>query len=130
MVTYVPNSGMYARPAKSINIRESPEYVLGLLNSRLISFWFVHKLGKMQRETFPQFKVNELADFPLPRDGGNRRDDIASLVRNILDAKKRDPEADTTTLEREIDRHVYALYGLTKEEIAVVEGSSSDGIPR
>lgn len=30
--------------------------------------------------------------------------------------------SDTTALEREIDQHVYALYGLTPEEIAIVEG--------
>jgi hypothetical protein len=29
--------------------------------------------------------------------------------------------ADKTTFEREIDQHVYALYGLTPEEIAIVE---------
>jgi hypothetical protein len=34
------------------------------------------------------------------------------------------PNADTATLERDIDRHVYALYGLTPEEIQIVEASS------
>ena len=33
-----------------------------------------------------------------------------------------DTGADTTALEREIDRLVYALYGLTEAEIAIVEG--------
>jgi hypothetical protein len=108
-----------------INIRESPEYVLGVLNCRLLSFWFVHKFGKMQRETFPQFKVNELAQFPLPKNGEIARDDIAKLVKEILAAKKHDPEADTSVQEAEIDQHVYALYGLTKEEIALVEGSTA-----
>ena len=37
-------------------------------------------------------------------------------------AKRADPQADTTELEREIDRMVYQLYGLTDEEIAIVEG--------
>jgi len=37
--------------------------------------------------------------------------------------KQRDPAADTTALEREIDRLVYELYDLTPEEIAVVEGA-------
>ena len=32
--------------------------------------------------------------------------------------------ADTSALEREIDQQVYALYGLTPEEIAIVEGSA------
>ena len=105
-----------------INIRESPEYVLGVLNSRLISFWFVHKFGKMQRGTFPQFKVNELADFPLPIDAGTAKDQVAKLAKEILALKKNDREADTSSLEAEIDRVVYTLYGLTQEEIAIVEG--------
>ncbi len=32
------------------------------------------------------------------------------------------PTADTNAMEREIDQEVYALYGLTPEEIAIVEG--------
>ena len=43
-------------------------------------------------------------------------------VDRILAAKKRDPKVDTTAWEQEIDRLVYELYGLTKEEIAIVEG--------
>lgn len=35
---------------------------------------------------------------------------------------RKNPEADTTTLEAEIDRMVYELYGLTEEEVKVVEG--------
>ena len=42
-------------------------------------------------------------------------------MERILAAKWRDPKADTTALEREIDRLVYELYDLTPEEIAVVE---------
>jgi len=39
-------------------------------------------------------------------------------------AKKRDPKVDTTAWKREIDRLVYELYGLTEEEIAIVEGTA------
>ena len=35
-----------------------------------------------------------------------------------------DPQADTTALEREIDRLVYDLYGLTEDEIKIVEEST------
>ena len=94
---------------------------MGILNSRLTSFWFIHKFGKMQRETFPQFKVNELAQFPLPKNRIKKQNEIAGVVRQILAAKERDPEADTNALEREIDQMVYKLYGLTEEEIRIVE---------
>jgi hypothetical protein len=49
---------------------------------------------------------------------------IVDIVDRILAAKAADPAADTTALEREIDRIVYELYGLTEEEIAIVEGAS------
>jgi hypothetical protein len=45
------------------------------------------------------------------------------LVDHILAAKQRDPQADTTAWEREIDQLVYQLYELTPEEIAIVEGT-------
>ncbi|GHV05967.1 hypothetical protein AGMMS50229_09930 [Campylobacterota bacterium] len=49
-----------------IYIKVSPKYLLGILNSKLISYWFAHKFGKLQRGIFPQFKINELAQFPVP----------------------------------------------------------------
>jgi adenine-specific DNA-methyltransferase len=44
------------------------------------------------------------------------------LVKQITAAKKDDPDADTDAWESEIDERVYRLYGLTKDEIAIVEG--------
>ena len=41
----------------------------------------------------------------------------------ILAAKQRDAKADVSALERELDELVYALYGLTPEEIKIVEGA-------
>jgi hypothetical protein len=46
------------------------------------------------------------------------------LVERILAAKQRDAEADVSALEREIDELVYALYGLTPEEIKPVGGAA------
>ena len=48
---------------------------------------------------------------------------IVSKVDRILVAKKVDPNADTSAWEDEIDQLVYRLYGLTPEEIAVVEAA-------
>jgi hypothetical protein len=48
---------------------------------------------------------------------------VIKLVDRILAAKQRDAETDTSALERELDELVYALYGLTPEEIKIVEGA-------
>ena len=108
-----------------IYITENPKYVLGVLNSKAISFWFAYKFGKLQRGIFPQFKINELASFPIPRATDSEQKRIATLVDRILLAKAKDPDADTTSDERRIDELVYKLYDLTPEEIAMVDGSAS-----
>jgi tRNA1(Val) A37 N6-methylase TrmN6 len=105
-----------------INISIEPQLVLAVLNSRLTSYWFVHKFGKMQRGIFPQFKVNELAIFPMPGSFGRHERSLKKLVDNILTAKKNNTGADTKDAEQEIDKLVYALYSLSPEEIAIVEG--------
>lgn len=46
------------------------------------------------------------------------------MVKKVLAAKQRDAGADMSALEREIDQLVYALYGLTPEEIQIVEGTA------
>ncbi|MDR9410622.1 MAG: hypothetical protein RI573_17390, partial [Balneolaceae bacterium] len=70
--------------------------------------------------------VEVLVETKLP---GNRSEMItkdnldAKSFYQILIAKKENPDADTSDLEAEIDQLVYKLYGLTDEEITIVEES-------
>lgn len=96
--------------------------LLGVLNSKLMSYWFETVFAKNQRKLFPQFKVNELKTFPIPKIDSPFLIAIEDLVERILDAKKANPNADTRAFETLIDAMVYKLYGLTEEEIAIVEG--------
>ena len=61
----------------------------------------------------------------MPIKTGHVAERVEELVNRILKEKRTNPAADTTTLEREIDQQVYALYGLTPDEIAIVEGSET-----
>ena len=47
----------------------------------------------------------------------------------ILAAKRADAAADVSAWEREIDERVYRLYGLTPEEIKIVEGGPQNELP-
>jgi len=49
---------------------------------------------------------------------------IRDIAKSILAIKKGDPKADISQLEKEIDQIVYKLYGLTDEEIKIVEEST------
>ena len=55
------NSMIVVNPINSYSLK----YILAILNSRLMSFWFIHTYGKLQRKVFPQFKVKELREFPI-----------------------------------------------------------------
>ncbi|MEK7683876.1 MAG: hypothetical protein AAB466_00475 [Verrucomicrobiota bacterium] len=48
---------------------------------------------------------------------------VKPLAERILSAKQRDAGADVSAVERELDEWVSALYGLTPEEIKLVEGA-------
>lgn len=67
---------------------------------------------------------NELAGNSVEEEACAAYAWLTYLSSRLLDAKQRDPKADTTALEPEIDRLVYQLYDLSPEEIAVVEDST------
>ena len=54
--------------------------------------------------------------------GGLSYNDPINKIRR-LNAKRNNPNADTSSLEQQIDHLVYELYGLTEEEIRIVEES-------
>ena len=58
---------------------------------------------------------------PITDENRHISTEIEAIVDQILDAKQANPNADTTSLEDEIDKLVYELYDLTEDEIAIVE---------
>jgi hypothetical protein len=98
------------------------KYLLGLLNSKLCYLWLYHK-GQRKGELLQLFK-GPLSEIPVARASASQTEAIITRVDRILAAKRHDPEADTGELEREIDCVAYNLYGLSKQEIAMLEASS------
>ncbi len=109
-----------------INLTIKHQLLLAVLNSRLMTYWFIHKFGKMQRGIFPQFKVNELAIFPISISFEPHASRLIELVESVLNAKQNDANADTSETESEIDQLVYSLYGLTAEEAEIIEDSLAE----
>ncbi|GBE40039.1 hypothetical protein BMS3Bbin08_02675 [bacterium BMS3Bbin08] len=71
---------------------------------------------------FPKILVSDLKQIPVYPASDVEQTQIVKNVQLVIAAKKKDPNADTSALERQIDDMVYALYNLTPEEIAIVEG--------
>jgi hypothetical protein len=109
-------------PFLMLDKRFSCKFVLGLLNSKLLSYLYLRTSSIATKDDFRQTTLTELRALPIPRSEVEYQRPIIDLVSRILDAKTADPAADTLALEGEIDRIVYELYGLTEEEIAIIEG--------
>lgn len=105
------------------NIKVNPYYLLGVLNSKLITIWFLIKFDKFQRRIFPQFKVNELGEFPTPLASSEEQTIISRLVIAMIDEnKKAEPDMNMLdSLNKQIDDLVMSLFDLDDKEKQLVE---------
>ena len=106
------------------------KYLLALFNSKLLNFLY-HSMSQEKGKSQAQVKVNTVRELPAALPDEGELNAIVLIVEEILQAKATNPAVDTSALEAEIDRLVYQLYGLTEEEIATVERSSTtpEGMP-
>ena len=112
-------------------------YLLGLINSRVATFYLQMMLGmaiEINPETARQLPIRRI-NFDDPADVA-RHDRMVEMVAEMLRLQKEHAQADALKedrrydlarriewLDAEIDALVYELYGLTEEEIGVVEAT-------
>ncbi|MHB1458140.1 MAG: Eco57I restriction-modification methylase domain-containing protein [Armatimonadota bacterium] len=133
-IGYYGSNTIYFIPGRDL-------YLLGLLNSRFGNFYFAFTCAGLEGrgETYFRFFGQYLEGFPIrtinfddPQDKA-KHDKMVELVTRMLDLHKKLGAAtipgDRTQIERqiastdrEIDKLVYELYGLTEDEIKIVEG--------
>ena len=99
----------------------SLEVVLAILNSKLATFYHFNHSPKATKGAFPKILIQDIKDFPIPSLMNEQQQSIISLVNDVLAAKKTDPNEETEALEEKIDLLVYKLYGLSYDEVLVVE---------
>ncbi|WP_233883435.1 type IIG restriction enzyme/methyltransferase [Tenacibaculum piscium] len=95
-------------------------FIVGLLNSSLFNY-YLHFYKQEEGKAFAQIKTVDIKRLPFLF----KKEDsilIKNIVNKILSIKKENPESDTSVLEKQIDQMVYKLYGLTADEVAIVEG--------
>lgn len=97
------------------------KYILGILNSKLISWWFVKTFNKLSRKIFPQFKINELKLFPIAICNKKYQLWVKEYVDKILELRSIDLTSDISLYENNIDKIVYYIYGLTYDEILIID---------
>ncbi|WP_219030818.1 DUF7149 domain-containing protein [Helicobacter pylori] len=116
--------GFYAPAPANIITGDKMEikYITALLNFKCI--YFAMRKFYMGGGIEGELKTNNLEKIPIPKitpQNQKLADKITDGAKAILEAKGKDPKANTQKLEKEIDALVYQLYNLTDEEIKIIE---------
>ncbi|PUD35701.1 type IIG restriction enzyme/methyltransferase [Helicobacter pylori] len=121
------NSGIFLEKTAFMIVSDAYNLKLltALLNSKLVTFYFKNFCGDcILGKSGYQYNKHALEKIPIPQITTKNQelaDKIIALVDKILQAKAKDPKANTQGLEKEIDALVYQLYNLTDEEIKIIE---------
>jgi type I restriction-modification system DNA methylase subunit/predicted type IV restriction endonuclease len=110
----------------------NPKAILGILNSSLISFLYVNTSSIATKDDFRQTTLTELRAIPIPRAIKDEKlihmhvDNLLNLNNQLqttkLETQRQRIQRAITHAEKKIDELVYGLYGLSEEEIKIVEG--------
>ncbi|PIP27819.1 MAG: hypothetical protein COX29_04410 [Candidatus Moranbacteria bacterium CG23_combo_of_CG06-09_8_20_14_all_35_22] len=110
------------------------KFILALVNSKLINYWVKHAFNN----SF-QVEINQLEKIPIPeinfsdKTEKQKHDELAKLADKMLELNKNlqssaensdkwnSIKTEIEKTDKEIDWKVYELYGLTGEEIKIVE---------
>lgn len=119
--TIIPGKTTLIITARSV---ETLKLIAAIVNSPVPFFYLREKYPASsynQGTTFTKEMINAL---PIPEIQTHIREELLSSVDRILAAKAQDASADVSTSEQEIEQLVYALYGLTPEEVKIIESTA------
>jgi hypothetical protein len=115
-------------------------FLAAVLGSSSVAYYFRKRFNRTEK-TFPEIRVAELSSLPIPvldfkkPTDKSRHDKLVLLVDKLLglmpklraataDSEKAVLQNAVTATDQQIDQLVYELYGLTQEEIALIEGAA------
>jgi len=120
---YLPSNGYILTSSNP-----SVKYLLALLNSNLMEFYFSF-IGIMTAGGAFTLKHETIGELPVRECPIEDQKPFISIVDQILTVTKNEDylsnsakQAQVKAFERQIDQMVYDLYGLTPKEIDIVEG--------
>lgn len=131
--TFITNKNLYSIIAKDRDINIFS--LLIILNSKLISYLYLKQVTQARKDDFPQITIKDILSLPFPQKNKvlSEQNRIEKLAKEMLSTQeefqssKTEPDKEIIQkkidlLDRQLDALVYELYGLSDEEIRIVEG--------
>ena len=113
------------------NTEYSLKYILALLNSKLLEFRY-RSIGKQTGGGVFEYFANGIGKLPMPKAGTETQKEFTALAEKMIQLKQKEHSEQNQQarklisrqidgLDSLIDKAVYKLYGLTTEEIKIIE---------
>jgi hypothetical protein len=99
-------------------------YLLGVMNSKAVYFYFskiASVLGDAQKGGRLRWIYQDVKKIPVP--DSSKKAELTKLVKEILDIKEQNTKSNIIEIENQINQIVYQLFGLSEEEIKIIESS-------
>ncbi len=124
----ITNRSLYCIRSECVNLK----YLSGILNSKLIQYFYENQF-KADTDIFPKIRIAQVKQIPIPEPSEEQEKKLVKLVDNIIAVKNKmatieNPlekeiyERQALGIDASIDAIVYGLYGLSEDEIKIVEG--------
>ena len=115
-----------------ICIREllvDPLFLLGVINSKVLSYYALHKFDMLQRKTFPQLRLYQIKALPIPSVEVEKQLELSKLVQEKINLHKIinpsiNDKSEMEKLDNKIDDYVMELFMLSEEEKNIIKDFS------
>jgi len=104
---------------KPLNDSINVEAILGVLSSKLLIWLFRIEKNEFD-DLFPKIRLEEFKKLPIPTDNTFAKE-LAEIVNQMILFKAANTSSEISSLENKLDKLVYKIYGLTQDEIKIVE---------
>ncbi|HRI28348.1 MAG TPA: hypothetical protein PK715_09870 [Chitinophagales bacterium] len=88
-----------------------------------IVWYFLKSVCVIRSGGYIEVKPQYFEQIPIPDIDGKTQSELTELADKAIQEKANNHQADTAAIENQIDQLVYQLYGLTEEEINIIENA-------
>ena len=99
-------------------------FLLAILNSKAASFYIKTKYSSSSYCGGITFTKDMINKMPIPK-RIEIESNIISKVKDVITIKSKNKFSDTSSIEEEINRLVFQLYGLTYDEVLIIDPNTS-----
>jgi len=113
------DTGVYLN-APAVFLPSNDKALLAVLNSKVV-WHFLKSVCVIRSGGYIEVKPQYFEQIPIPNIDPKTQTKLAELAEKSILEKTYNQQADISEIENQIDQLVYQLYGLTEEEVKIVE---------